>query len=159
MYRLTRQIDKRLFIPIGNGKNIKSVAYVENLVNATLFLMNKGFKDLEVYNYADEPHRSFREIVNLIYKFLGKSAPKLSLPVKPVLTSLKPFDLLAKIAGVNFPITTAIMKMNKPTHHTAYKIRKAGFQQIHSLEEGLACMIDWYRSNKEVERAQREVEE
>jgi len=161
MYRLIRQIDKRLYIPIGSGKNIKSVAYVENLVNATLFLMNKGFKGLEVYNYADEPHRTFREIVDLIYRLSGRSAPKLSLPVKPVLMSLRPFDYLAKLLGINFPIPIALMKMNTPTHHTASKIRKAGFQQIHSFEEGLACMIDWYKKNKEnkeVERTSNEVE-
>ena len=146
VYRLIRQIDKRLYIPIGKGENIKSIAYVENLVDATLFLMNKGCKGLEAYNYADEPHMSFKEILDLIYMFLGRTSPKLSLPVKPILAGLKPFDFLAKITGINFPITMAVIKMNKATHHTANKIKKKGFQQKLSLEEGLGRMIQWYKN-------------
>ncbi|MBI4855350.1 MAG: NAD(P)-dependent oxidoreductase [Acetobacterium woodii] len=159
MYRLIRQIDKRLFIPIGDGKNIKSVAYVENLVKATSFLINKGFKGLEVYNYADEPHMSFKETVGFIYRFLGRSAPKISLPAKPILTSLMPFDLVSKISGTNFPITAAIKKMNRLTYHRADKIREAGFQQIYSFEEGLMRMIEWYRNNREAKGMKREMDE
>lgn len=159
MYRLIRQIDRGLYIPIGSGKNIKSVAYVENLIDATVFLLDKGFRGAEVYNYADEPYMSFKEIVNLIYRFLGRSAPKLSLPLKPILIALKPFNFAAKIAGKTFPVTTAILKMNKSTYHTANKIRKATFQQTYSLEKGLTRMIEWYKSNRETERIQIEAEE
>lgn len=159
MYRLIRQVDRGLYIPIGSGKNIKSVAYVENLIDATLFLMDKGFKGVEVYNYADEPHMSFKEIVNLIYKIFAKSVPKFYLPAWPILAGLKPFEFAARIAGKNFPIATAILKMNKSTYHTAKKIRNSAFQQIYSLEEGLTRMIEWYKSNREMERIQIEAEE
>ena len=163
MYRLIRQIDRRLFVPIGRGENIKSVAYVENLVDTTLFLINRGFKGMDIYNYADEPHRSFKEIVDLIYSYLGRSVHKFYLPTKPILTGLKPFVFITnKFLGKDFPVTAAIIKMNKSTYHTARKIREIGFYQKYSMEEGLNRMIEWYRTNKnnrERDLACREVEE
>lgn len=159
MYRLIRQIEKRLFVPVGNGKNIKSVAYVENLVDATLFLINNGYKGIEVYNYADEPHMSFKEIVDLIYKYLGRSSPKLYLPLKPVLTSLKPIDVLFKLFKKDFVVTSAIAKMNKSTYYKAQKIVKTGFKPVHSLEQGLHNMVSWYTNDKKKIDLQNEVHE
>ena len=42
VYRLIRQVDSGFFIPIGRGQHIKSVAYIGNLLDATLFLLDKG---------------------------------------------------------------------------------------------------------------------
>ena len=159
IYRLIRQIDKRLYIPVGNGDNIKSVAYVENLVAATLFLLDKGFKGVEVYNYADEPHMSFKEIVNLVYRLLKRPAPKFALPAKFILIALKPVGFMAKISGITFPVSDAIIKMNKSTHHTARKIRATGFKQMFTLEYGMRQMIEWYKDNKEPKKLQGEEDE
>lgn len=146
MYRLIRQIDRGLYIPVGAGKNIKSIAYVENIVDATIFLIEKGLKGMEIYNYVDEPAISSREIVNNIYRLLGRPIPKLSLSLKPILFALRPFDFIAKVTKIGFPIRAAIIKLNKPTHHSANKIRRRGFQQRCSLEEGLRRTIKWYKN-------------
>jgi nucleoside-diphosphate-sugar epimerase len=159
MYRLIRQIEKRLFVPIGNGGNIKSVAYVENLVDATLFLINNGYKGIEVYNYADEPNMSFKEIIDLIYKYLGRSSPKVYLPLSPILISLKPIDTMFKIFNKDFVVTSAIAKMNKSTHHKAQKIVKAGFKPAHSLEQGLHNMVNWYTNDRKKIDLQNEIHE
>ena len=150
MYRLIRQIDRRLFVPVGDGVNVKSTAYVENLIDATLFLIRNGFSGFEVYNYADEPHMQFREIVASIYRLLGRKPPGFSLPAKPVLAIVKPLDVLTRIMGKDFPISAAIKKMNRPTHHSADKIRSIGFRQVLGFEDGLKRMINWYMSSKEV---------
>ncbi|RMF98060.1 MAG: NAD(P)-dependent oxidoreductase [Candidatus Schekmanbacteria bacterium] len=148
IYRLIRQIDRYLFIPVGEGNNIKSTAYVENIINATMFLIDRGFEGVEIYSYADEPHLSFKEIVTIIYKYLGKSMPKLRLPVKAVLAGLKPVDSISSFFNIDLPFTAAVEKMNKTTHHEAKKIRQIGFKQIFSLEEGLERTIRWYKNKK-----------
>lgn len=152
MFRLIRQIDRHLYIPIGKGDNIKSIAYVENLVNATLFMMNKGIKGVQVYNYVDEPDYSFREILKMIYGGLGRPGPIVTLPLKPILTILWPLDLLGKITNKDFMIPTAIKKMNKSTHHKAAKIRNEGFKQTCSLEKGLERTIEWFNDYKKQKR-------
>jgi len=148
VYRLIRQIDRHLFMPVGKGDNIKSTAYIENVVNATMFLIDKGFEDVEIYSYADEPHLSFREIVKLIYRFLERPFPKLRLPLNTVLAALKPVDYVIGFFKIDLPVTAAVEKMNKTTHHEAKKIRKKGFKQLLSIEEGLARTVDWYKNRK-----------
>lgn len=146
MYRLIKQVDRHLFIPVGEGNNIKSTAYIENIVNATMFLIDTGFESVEIYNYADEPHLSFREIIKLIYKSLGRPFPKLSLPLNTVMAGLKSVDSVTGFFKINLPFTAAVEKMNKTTHHEAEKIRKKGFKQSFSLEEGLARTLEWYKN-------------
>src|SRR5690606_23818728 len=41
MRNLIRQIDSGLYFHLGKADNVKSIAYVENLVQATLFLMER----------------------------------------------------------------------------------------------------------------------
>ena len=41
MFRLIEQIKAGRYFHIGEGRNVKSIAYVKNLVDATLFLMEK----------------------------------------------------------------------------------------------------------------------
>jgi nucleoside-diphosphate-sugar epimerase len=40
MYRLIDQISKKRYFNVGRGNNVKSIAYVKNVVNATLYLLN-----------------------------------------------------------------------------------------------------------------------
>ena len=147
IYRMIRQVDSGFYFPVGPGGNIKSVAYVENLVEATIFLIQKGFRGVELYNYSDNPHMSFKEIEKIILDWLGKPSRCIALPYGPILFLLRPIERMAERLGVSFPAASAVEKMNKTTHHTADKIRKAGFRQVVSLDEGFRRTIDWYRSN------------
>ena len=63
MYRLMDAVIKRKFIWIGDGSNIKSLAYVENIVAMNLFLLNRMKPGFEVFNYSDEPYMTTRQIV------------------------------------------------------------------------------------------------
>lgn len=148
MFRLIRQVDKRLFVPVGGGENIKSVAYVDNLIDATIFLLKKISSGVSIYNYADEPHLTFRSIVKQVYTGLGFRPPRYCIPSKPILVVLKPVDYIAGIIGISFPISAAIAKMNKMTHHTAAKVRHEGFVQSLSIDEGIERMAKWYLTEK-----------
>ena len=159
VFRLIRQIEKGLFLPVGSGDNIKSVAYVENLVDATMFTYERIAKGVTVYNYADEPHKPFRQIVGEIYRLIKKPCPKNPLPLKPVLIALKPVDLAFRLFNKDFVVTTAIKKMNKATHHQAIKVRQTGFKPDFTIEDGLSKMVDWYIRNKKSRNSQDEVHE
>lgn len=148
IYRLIRQIYRRCYVPIGNGQNVKSIAYVENVVEATLFLMNRDQQGVETYNYADSPHMPYKEIVNLIYSALNRRAPRYHLPLARMLPIAKALDKIINSAGIEFSVGTTIEKMNKSTHHKADKIRELGFLPSLSSKEGLKRMIDWYIAEK-----------
>lgn len=70
VYKLFKQIVSKKFIFIGNGRNIKSLAYVGNLVFFILYSLkiNKG---VHIFNYVDKPDYSIDQLVNEIYYNLG----------------------------------------------------------------------------------------
>jgi nucleoside-diphosphate-sugar epimerase len=149
MYKLIDNIYKGKFIFVGRGDNIKSVAYVENLVDAIIFSMERMKPGLNIFNYSDEPHMTIEEIVNIISKPLGKSVPRFRLPLRLVLTVASIFDVIAKISGKNLPIQAfRIKKFAQNTFYKSNVIKETGFKPRISLEEGFRNMIDWYL-NKE----------
>lgn len=145
MYNLVDKIHRRKFIFAGEGKNIKSMAYVENLVEATAFLLERLKPGIEIYNYSDYPQMNTEEIVRRIAAYLSCEIPKFKLPLGPAIAAASIFDLMGKITGYNFPITAnRIKKFNTPTVHRSDKIRKAGFSPPVELSEGLRKMVEWY---------------
>jgi nucleoside-diphosphate-sugar epimerase len=146
IFRLIRQVCDDWFIMIGNGTNIKSIAYVENLVDATIYLMNNCKQGVNIYNYADEPHMQIRELVDLIKKVAGKRSGKFYIPLNLGIVGGFGFDLIGKITGIDFPITAARMKkFTIPTYHKAEKIRSFGFTPKFTIEAGLRQHIEWYQ--------------
>ena len=145
VYNLIDTIFKKKFMFVGNGHNIKSVAYVENLVDATLFLMNKMKPGVEIYNYSDEPQMTIEEIVNTIASFMPHDIPKKKIPLWVATSFGSIFDMLGKTTGKNFRITAARMKkFATPTHHKADKVRTLGFKQQIETKEGFRRMVEWY---------------
>ena len=144
IYRLIRQIRSRAFIPVGSGKNIKSIAYIENMIDATLFLMERAGNGLEIYNYSDTPHMAFEEIVTLIHNSLGRKPPRHRLPLESMLKLSDAVDGILSGLHVEFSLAAAIEKMNKTTYYESEKIRGLGFHQKHSLQRGLDNMVKWY---------------
>lgn len=148
MRNLIKQIDSGLYFHLGKAENIKSIAYVENLVAATLFLKERLKPGVSIYNYADEPQLTTREISSTIAESLHK---KIRLTVPKTLGILMglPFDILIKLTGKNLPISTArIKKLGTATHHSAKKLFAEGFKPRYTTIEGLKKMVDWYAGEK-----------
>ncbi len=149
MYSLIKQIMEKKFIFIGKGDNIKSVAYVENLVEATIFLLNRLKTGIERYNYVDEPQMTIKEIVDIICRYGDVKIPKAYFPLSLAVCLTLPFDILEKFTGRRFPITAKrIKKFNTETHFKADKIRETEFKQPISLDEGLRRTVEWFKNNK-----------
>ena len=145
MYTLIDNIYRKRFIPVGKGNNIKSVAYVENIVEATIFLLNKGLPGVSVFNYSDGPQKTSSQIMQIILKHMNRKTFRFHLPIWLAVSGASIFDLLARITRINFPITSyRIRKLNTATHHKAQKIKDLGFSPLISLEEGFRRMVAWY---------------
>jgi nucleoside-diphosphate-sugar epimerase len=149
MYNLIDSIYKGKFMFVGKGDNIKSVAYVENLVDAIVFYIDRMKPGLEVFNYSDEPHMTTKEIVEIISKYLNKRVSNLKFPLGFVLAIASVLDVVAKVTGKNFPIQAfRIKKFAQDTYYKSPRIRNLGFKQKITLEEGFKRMIDWYLGGK-----------
>lgn len=150
MRSLIRQIDSGLYFHLGPADNVKSIAYVENLVAATLFAKDRIANGVTVYNYADEPQLTTRQIANVIAEALGKKI-KITVPKGVGILFGLPFDLIIKLTGKNLPISTSrIKKLGTQTYHSAKKLFDAGFKPQYSTIDGLKKMVEWYRKENMV---------
>lgn len=145
MYSLIRQIDSGFYFHLGKADNIKSIAYVENLVNATLFLKERMTAGVSVFNYADEPQLTSRQIGETIAAEL-KTRVLGTLPLGLAERLAWPFDAIIKLTGKNLAISSArIRKLATPTRHSAAKLFSMGFSPKWTTAEGLQRMVRWYR--------------
>ncbi|MBA7600153.1 N-acetyl-alpha-D-glucosaminyl-diphospho-ditrans,octacis-undecaprenol 4-epimerase [subsurface metagenome] len=145
VYNLIDKIYRKKFLFVGVGNNIKSVAYVENLVDTNIFLLDKLKPGIQIFNYSDEPQKTITQIVETITKNLPYGIPKIKIPLILAVTLGSILDMLAKLTGYNSPITSARMKkFSTLTHHKSEKIRKFGFQQKIEIKEGFRKMVEWY---------------
>jgi GlcNAc-P-P-Und epimerase len=145
MHNLIRQIDSRLFFHMAPYP-IKSIAYVENVVAATMYLIERGLNSgVEIYNYADEPHLNTRQIAETIATRLGKKI-FITLPKFIGVVLGLPFDLIIFLTGKNLPISSSrIKKLGTQTYHAATKIFNTGFKPKYTTIEGMQKMVDWYK--------------
>jgi nucleoside-diphosphate-sugar epimerase len=147
MYSLIRQIHSRLFVQVGRGDNVKSLSYVENLVDATMHLwaLPSG-PAFDAYHWVEKPDLTSREIVDAIRDALGRAPSRVALPLGAALALALPFDVAARLLGRHFPISRARVRKlaGDRTQFEADKVRATGFTPAVSLVEGIRRMVAWY---------------
>lgn len=154
IFKLIQYVCDGRFIWIGKGENVKSLSYVENVVEATFFLMMKMEPGVEVLNYVDEPQMTTRELVSLIAAKAGLQVPKLSIPLEVALPAAKLFDVIGSFIQRDFSITSArIKKFNTTTCYQAEKIRSLGFKTPYSIEQGIEKNVRWYKEELNLKAA------
>jgi nucleoside-diphosphate-sugar epimerase len=148
MFNLIKQIDSGFYFHIGTADNIKSIAYVENLVAATMYLNENLSAGVHIFNYADEPQLTSKVIGDTIASSLGKKI-RISIPhsLAPYLGI--PFDLIIKLTGKNLPVSSSrIKKLATQTYHSATKLFSLGFKPTYTTLDGLVKMVNWYKQIK-----------
>ena len=146
MYKLIHQINLGVYFHVGKADNVKSIAYVKNVVDATLFLIDNLTSGVSIYNYADKPHLTSKEIANTISNKLDKKV-RITLPKFLGIMLGLPFDLGIRITGKNLPISSSrIKKLATETYHLAEKLTSEGFVPKFSTKQGLEEMVDWYKN-------------
>ncbi|MHC4080377.1 MAG: NAD-dependent epimerase/dehydratase family protein [Planctomycetota bacterium] len=147
VYSLIRQIYGGLFVFMGRCTNIKSLTYIENLVDGTLYLMDKDdLPAFDVYNCVEKPDLTSRQIAEEIFRALGRDPTRRRIPLWMGLLAALPFDLVIRLTGRNLAISGERLKklFRVQTKFESDKIRAAGFEPQVTLPEGLKRMVDWY---------------
>ncbi len=147
MYSLIRQVHSGKYLEFGPGENIKSLSYVENTVDATLFLLARhGRPAFDVYNYIDKPDLTSRQITHAVYLSLHKKAPGFTLPMWVGLLLALPFDVVIALTGKNLPISSARLRKlyEVQTKFEADKLLAAGYKPRVLLTDGIDRMVKWY---------------
>ena len=138
VYNLLKQIASSRFVMFGDGKNKKSMAYVENV--AAFLEYTLTFKPgLHIYNYIDKPDFDMNALVSEARKTLfGKNNVGLRLPTFLGVTIGYIADLVAKVIGKPLPVSSIRVKKFMSTTQFASSVSKTGFIAPVTLQEGLA---------------------
>lgn len=106
VYNLLHQIAAGKFLMVGSGKNLKSMAYVEN-VAAFLFFCLRYDSGLYVFNYVDKPDFDMNGLVDAVREILGKKGRRIfKLPYPAGLAGGYFFDFLSAVMGRKFPVSS-----------------------------------------------------
>ena len=150
VFNFLKQIQSGLFAIIGDGKNIKSIAYAQNLVNSVLYTVNNIPERLFVYNYSDYPQLSIEQQSKILSSLSGKKTPvKIPLLLTKFITL--PVDFLEKILGKDLKINSMrVKKFTVPTYFNSDLIRNKGYKQQISIEDSYKKTIYWMKNTSNI---------
>lgn len=138
VFNLLNQVSSGLFMMVGSGKNVKSLAYVENIAAFLRHAMRfeEGYR---LVNYVDKPDLDMNHLVSLIRTSLkGKSGVGFRIPFPAALAIGRGLDAVAKITGKTFPLSAIrVRKFCADTQFTSAAHAVPGFTAPHALIEGL----------------------
>jgi nucleoside-diphosphate-sugar epimerase len=142
VYNLLRQIASGRFLMVGSGDNIKSMAYVGNVAAFLAYTLAMG-PGVHIFNYADGPDMKTRDLVDLVWRCLGKSGQPRRMPKSMAMAGGMAFDVVARLTGRRFPISAVrVRKFCERTQFRADRVGASGFRAPYSLAEGLRRTLE-----------------
>jgi nucleoside-diphosphate-sugar epimerase len=143
VYNLLRQISGGKFPMVGNGTNVKSMAYVENVAAFIEYNLNNSAGE-HLFNYIDKPDFDMNTLVTEVNRILGKPVRLFHWPYWIGYFGGLCFDLLAKILHKKLPVSSIrVKKFCANTMFEAANIKKTDFKAPISLIEGLEKTIKY----------------
>ncbi len=142
-------IHKGIFRIIGDGNNLVSLCYIDNLIQGLLMADQEQRSEGETYFLADTRPYTINEIAETIATELGKKLPIPHIPsyVANILSIILP--IFSKLFGGTSPLTRNTVK--ELTSNWFVDIKKAqselGYQPIVELKEGVKKTVEWFRND------------
>ena len=148
VYNLLRQIASGKFIMVGDGTNVKSMAYVENVAAFIEYSLKFG-PGIHIYNYIDKPDFDMNTLVKIVYQSLGRNNQiKFRLPYAVGYGIGKIFDFVAIVSGKKFPISSIRVKKFCSNSSFETSVAQTGFIPPVSIYDGLKKTIEYEFINK-----------
>lgn len=152
IYNLLNQITNGSFVMVGDGKNIKSMAYIENIVSFVRFILDKDERENSVYNYADKPDYDMNKLTFLVREVINKKKTLLHFPYWLGMLGGYVFDIVSFITRKKLPISSIrVKKFCSNTMINSDKVGNSGFIAPYSLSEGLVRTIKYEFLDKTIE--------
>ena len=128
VYVLLQQIASKWFVLLGSGSNPKSMSFVGNVAAFFTWLLERRTDALEIYNYADKPDMTVREIVQLAGTTLATSTPRIPMPKFAILGLGRAGNLVEHITRRPFTINLErVRKFIADTSLPVERLSKSGF--------------------------------
>ena len=127
---------------VGEGKNRKSMAYVENVAGFITHCINTDYKKYHLFNYIDKPDLSTKELISHAESAIGKRILPIRIPYFAGYATAKILDIALGLLKKKNPISAVrVKKFCATTQFDSATIQATGYKAPYSLEKGLEITI------------------
>ena len=142
VYTLLSQVARGRAIVIGDGRNRKSMAYVENVAHVLVHALTFA-PGVHVFNYADKPDLDMNELTALARASFGSErASSFRIPYLLGLAAGHVSDLAARLTGRPFPLSAIrVRKYRANTQFSNSRVLATGFVPRYDLRDALIRTI------------------
>jgi GlcNAc-P-P-Und epimerase len=141
VYNLIKQISSGIFVMIGDGKNKKSMAYVENIADFLAYVSAEG-PGCRIYNYVDKPDYDMNMLVGDIREAVGKSRTgfvRVPRSIGGIMGRLA--DVVARLTGWSLPFSAIRVEKFCATTQFQQNATSTGFVPKHRLSDALKATV------------------
>ncbi len=135
----------------GDGSNLLSLCFIDNLVDGTLLAEQLDAAVGQVYIISDGRPYAFREIVNTIAGACQVHSPPSRIPKRLALPMARALDYLWRLELTEPIIPFLAANVTRWIAHYPCSVAKAqaelGFEPRIGLQEGVRRTVEWYRHN------------
>ena len=141
-------INKGLFRVVGDGENLISLCYIDNLIHGVLLAEAAKNAEGETYFIADERPYTINEIVEAIAREEGKKLPKNHLPIWVAEILSIGLMVPSKVFGFTSPLSRDTMKQLKYSWFADISKAKKdlGYKPIVNFKDGIRATVNWFQN-------------
>jgi len=144
VYNLLHMLSTGKFMRVGNGRNVKSMAYVGNVVAFVKYMIENVTEGYNVFNYIDKPDLNMNQLTGLVCDKLGRKIPSIKIPYWIGMAGGFFFDFIAFITRKKLEVSSVrVKKYCATTQFDAAKAHSTGFKAPYTLEEGILRTLEF----------------
>lgn len=132
--RMIRAVKRGYFVFPGSRNLMKSYGYIEGLLDSFEFTMDRSEPDL-TYNYVESETLPVGELVQVVKRVLGHSAPTIAIPLTVLALIAKVIQVAT--AGQSSIHPDRVRKVATSTHIVPAFLKSAGFNFRYDFESSL----------------------
>jgi nucleoside-diphosphate-sugar epimerase len=141
-------INRRRFIWVGKGENIKSLLHREDAARACIAAMNTQATGVNIFNVSSPPVR-MRDIVEAIITASGNPIPAWHISASATLTTVKILKKLSFNHGPFANMHDTLQKWLADDYYNTDRFCDAfNYQTKMTLEEGIRREVEWYKAGR-----------
>lgn len=136
---LAKLIRKHLSAMVGQGKNRKTMVYVEDVIQAAMLAAIRDEAVGEVFNIGENFY-TFYKILDTLEKMLDITTFRFKIPLV--------LEKAIKKQNINLTLSKIIKTISSDNCYSSHKAKKIlGFKPLYNLEQGLKESVEWYKNN------------
>ena len=144
VYNLLHLLSTGKFLRVGNGRNVKSMAYVGNVVAFVKYMIENVTDGYNVFNYIDKPDFNMNQLTEVVCEKLGRKIPSIKIPYWIGMAGGYFFDFIAFITRKKLEVSSVrVKKFCATTQFDSTKAHNTGFKAPYTLKEGLTRTLEF----------------